>query len=100
MYLNFSCPEETLVEALANPQAASSAAVWLEVHSLNTNTTFVMYMFHSKNIPCRKCRENAGNAKTIPVVPPDDLVVVCHHKPAVFVFFRDQSHYLKKLLQQ
>lgn len=34
----------------------------------------------------------------IPVMPPDDLVVVCHHKPAVFVFFRDQSLYLSKLL--
>lgn len=49
MYLNVSCPEETLVEVLANPKAASSAAVWLEVHSLNTKITFVMYMFHSKN---------------------------------------------------
>lgn len=42
--------------------------------------------------------ENAGNAKGIPVIPPDDLIVVCHHKPEVFVFFRDQSHYLSKLL--
>lgn len=49
MYLNVSYPEETLGEGLANPQAASSAAVWLEVHSLNTKITFVICMFHSKN---------------------------------------------------
>lgn len=49
MYLNVSYPEETLGEVLTNPQAASSAAVWLEVHSLNTKITFVMYMFRSKN---------------------------------------------------
>lgn len=47
MYLNVS--EETLGEVLANPQAASSASLWLEVHSLNTKITFVMYMFHLKN---------------------------------------------------
>lgn len=59
MYLNVSYPEETLGEVLANPQAASSAAVWLEVHSLNTKITFVMYMFHFKNaFP-------AGNAQRI-----------------------------------
>lgn len=27
---------------------------------------------------------------------PGDKVAVCHHKPAVFVFFGNQSHYLIK----
>lgn len=99
MYLNVSYPEETLGEVLANPQAASSAAVWLEVHSLNTNITFVMHMFHSKNaFPTGNAGSMQEMQKRIPVMPPDDLVVVCHHKPAVFVFFRDQSLYLSKIL--
>lgn len=46
--------------------------------------------------PCGKCREDAGNAKRIPVMPPDDMVVLCYHKPAVFVVSGDQSHYLSK----
>lgn len=47
--LNVSYPEEILGEVPANPQAALSAAVWLEAHSLDTKIAFAMFMLHSKN---------------------------------------------------
>lgn len=49
MCLNVLYPEETLGEEFANPQAASSAAVWLEAHSLDMKVAFAMFTLHSKN---------------------------------------------------
>lgn len=89
-------PEEILSEVPASPQAVSSAVVWLETYSLNTKIAFAMFMSLQKCIPCRKCREDAGNANKIPLMPPDDMIVLCHPKPEVVVFFGDQSHYLSK----
>jgi len=48
--LLFMClyPEETLGEVPVNTQAASSAAVWLEAHSLDTKIAFATFTLQSK----------------------------------------------------